>query len=325
MAGPWFGVQTIGEWTTLPERVLVSDGGRSVYARVEMKLEWEQEEPAALVDALSDPAKAEPSADRLVKLGPKAVAALVGEAREGATVLSRLWAISCLREIGDEAALEPLHRILKADQQKNLLRIAAAKAMLDISPDKSMGHLMPLANQPWGPSADLSTEITRQIAEKGSGAAGALLTVCFHSPDQQARMQAASILAAAAGDAAVRDAVIEALSFSEERAKAGVPWRGGPLFLPQASWSGEQPRRLTGALIHWLLWAEAKSDAEVQQQVRNNLWVAAQQAGVSVSNWQAPGIQWAQAFLKRYGGKAGEPSGRTGAEIIEQFRKVASP
>jgi hypothetical protein len=40
MAGPWFTVQKIGEWTRLKERVLVSNGARSAYATVEMKMDW---------------------------------------------------------------------------------------------------------------------------------------------------------------------------------------------------------------------------------------------------------------------------------------------
>lgn len=43
MAGPWFTVQKIGEWTKLKEPVLVSNGERSAYCAVEMKMTWAED------------------------------------------------------------------------------------------------------------------------------------------------------------------------------------------------------------------------------------------------------------------------------------------
>jgi hypothetical protein len=265
------------------------------------------------VAALSDPTKAEAAAQRLVAQGAAAVRPLIGEAREGKDVSSRLWAIACLREIGDEAALEPLEAILGDGKEKELLRVAAAKAMLDISPERGVARVLRRVASLTSPG--LASEVAKQVVGRGAAAYEALLDACFHDPDMQVRQTAASYLASFASDERMREAVIEALAYTSERAKSGVPWKGGPLFLPQAAWKPEQARRLSAALIHWMIWSEARSEAEAANQVRNNLWSVAQLAGIPVTNWQASGLEWARLFVRHTYGKGVDP-GKSRPELV---------
>ena len=51
------------------------------------------------------------------------------------------------------------------------------------------------------------------------------------------------------GGGVVRKVLYEAIKYSDERAKNGVPWDNGPLFLPQYRWTQEEALDMTRQLV----------------------------------------------------------------------------
>jgi hypothetical protein len=148
-----------------------------------------------------------------------------------------------------------------------------------------------------------------------------LVRVMRTAKNQNVRRQAAAYLGtrAAGGDAArVAAAIAEAYHF--DPAATGIPWEGGPLFIPGIAWQKDpaQARRLADHLIRWMLWCDRHGRAAEQRQLHNNLRSLnlARAAGYESPGWQvADTVVWLRSW--------GAVVGRDQLEAILAEQQVA--
>lgn len=132
-----------------------------------------------------------------------------------------------------------------------------------------------------------------------------LLKAMLTSSSQQVRQQSASFLGSK-GKGTAR-LVANALRYDKSATK--TPWAGGALYLPNATWSKENAKTLSGDLLRWMLWAEKKGDQQAMRIAANNLrsTVIASAAGYTVNNNSGAFYTteyWLGLWTKTYGSKA---------------------
>jgi hypothetical protein len=85
-----------------------------------------------------------------------------------------------------------------------------------------------------------------------------------------------------------------------ERAKAGIPWQGGALYLPRYQWSQAQAISMSRNLTCWLLSAEEAGKQDVAKQLLNNLRDLSWRTGMGFQQ-QASGYDWTRKLIEQAG------------------------
>ena len=316
----------------------------------------EPETLPAILDRLADPIQGEGCLDEAAALALENAAqrtqitkALVKQASSDIPLAGRGWTIAALAAIPGQDVDELLLEIQNDPNWPLLVRTWAAAARVDrcgsaaalIEKAALISHF-PALGRP------ISTRLIAKLREEGDRTSveqllaltirlpqlqaalapmilaqneAELVRVMRTAKDQNVRRQAAAYLGtrAAGGDAAgVAAAIAEAYHF--DPAASGIPWQGGPLFIPGIAWQKDpaQARQLADQLIRWMLWCDRHGRVAEQRQLHNNLRSLnlARAAGYESPGWQvADTIQWLRSW--------GAVVGRDQLEAILAEQQVA--
>lgn len=263
----------------------------------------------ALIKNLSDPEQAEGSAATLIAMGSAAVPLLQGEAVEGSDLSRRGWAIVCLADIGDNRAVDTL-KLINGDQQTpDLVKMWANAALLRIRGMETIRDL--LREHAKDPSRQAM--VSSVILGLRNGAVRPLVKLAVTGETQQDRMSATSWLGTLDGrlrGGIVRKVLLAELSYSKEQAEKGVPWQGGPLYLPRYQWTQAEALAMTRQFACWLIWAEQKGKEDVVNQLNNNLRDLSWRNDIGFRNG-GNGFSWTQALLTQAGRDAAAVNPKT--------------
>ena len=82
-----------------------------------------------------------------------------------------------------------------------------------------------------------------------------------------------------------------------------VPWVGGALFIPAATWTRGEARQLAGDLLSWMIFCDFKGMHDARNQVQNNLRSVglANTAGFEPIWRGAPTEQWLLNWGRAFG------------------------
>ena len=227
----------------------------------------QEKEITDLISQFTNAQKAAEAADALVKIGVKAVPSLLKESLEGKEMDSRSWSIACLGEIRDKSAIPTLTQIAIKGDEKELIRIFALKALLAFSDQESFEGILTVFGQGLI-QGDLYNEVVKQINESLN--VDTMIKIWLKGKNDTARSQAAGFLAGK-DSAANRVKVMDMLGYTDDNSKAGVPWKGGALWIPRINWTKEERFALVSSLIHWWYFSDKKTDRKVINQIRNNI------------------------------------------------------
>jgi hypothetical protein len=263
----------------------------------------------ALINDLSNPERAEVSAATLIAMGGAAVPLLQGEAVEGSDLSRRGWAIVCLADIGDKRAVNTLQLINKDKQTPDLVKMWANAALLRIRGMETIRDL--LRETAKDPSKQKM--VSSVILGMRAGAVRPLVKLAVTGETQQDRMSATSWLGALDGrlrGGIVRKVLLAELSYSKAQAEKGVPWQGGPLYLPRYRWTQAEALAMTRQLVCWLIWAEQKGKEDIVGQILNNLRDLSWRTGLGFRRG-GTGFTWAQSLLTQAGKDASAVNPKT--------------
>lgn len=250
---------------------------------------------AAIVDALSDPARSGPALEGLLRRSD-AKSALTEIARSRVDAVARGWAVVGLSRLPGSDVDDTLQQLAADAEPPMLVRTWAAAGWIGRSPDlaalsqrSALRYQMPALERPiqmkaesllQGASmrelilASADPNIAQMVAPVVISRAKVedLLPLVYTSPEDALRRQSAAFLASLGqrDQRAAAQGVLRALRFS----KTGpTPWAGGALYVPAIGWQGEDATQLTDALFRWWLrLAIVENDAAAAQQVYNNLY-----------------------------------------------------
>jgi hypothetical protein len=316
----------------------------------------EPETLPAILDRLADPIQGEACLDEAAALALENAAqrtqiteALAKQASSDIPLAGRGWTIAALAAIPGQDVDELLLEIQNDPNWPLLVRTWAAAARVDrcgsaaaLIEKATLISDFPALGRP------ISTRLIAKLQEEGDRTSvEKLLALTIRMPQLQAaltpmilaqseaelvrvmrtaknqnvRRQAAAYLGtrAAGGDAArVAAAIAEAYHF--DPAATGIPWEGGPLFIPGIAWQKDpaQARRLADHLIRWMLWCDRHGRAAEQRQLHNNLRSLnlARAAGYESPGWQvADTVVWLRSW--------GAVVGRDQLEAILAEQQVA--
>ncbi len=253
----------------------------------------------AAIDRLADAATSEAAAGELVALGPRAVPDLIGEAVEGGDLARRGWAVVCLAEIGHRSAVDSLVRLRDADGEPELLQLWASAALTKIRGAEEIRERLRAAQS----DPEAIPELTTLLLGLRGAAVRPLLEVALTSTAIAERQQAMSLLGSL--DLRLRGGVVrrsleEALRYTPERAATGVPWAGGPLFLPGYAWTPEEARRVSLDLCCWLADRERSGDSGSIPPLLNNLRDLSWRTSVGFQHLGGA-VYWTKAFVAHAG------------------------
>jgi hypothetical protein len=267
-----------------------------------------------LIKNLSDPERAEASAATLIAMGSAAVPLLQGEAVEGSDLNRRGWAIVCLADIGDKRAVKTLKLINDDKQTPDLVKMWANAALLRIRGMETIRDL--LRDHAQNPSKQAM--VSSVILGLRSGAVRPLVKLAVTGETQQDRMSATSWLGALDGrlrGGIVRKVLLAELSYSKDQAQKGVPWQGGPLYLPRYRWAPAEALAMTRQLVCWLIWAEQKGKTDIVRQIHNNLRDLSWRNGIGFRHG-GNGFTWTQSLLLKAGKDGTAVSQKTDANTL---------
>ncbi|MDA0841036.1 MAG: DUF2330 domain-containing protein [Planctomycetota bacterium] len=262
-----------------------------------------------LLKALSDSTKAEEAAASLIALGGEAVPALQGEAVEGQDYNRRGWAIVCLADIGDKRAVKTLQLIVDDGSAADLVKMWAGAALTRIRGAEAIRDL--LRDQAKDPSKQ--TMVASVLLGIRASVVRPLVELAVSGETQEDRQQATAWLGTLdgrLGGGIVRKVLTSALSYSGEKALQGVPWKGGPLYLPGYQWTQAEALEMSSHLVCWLLWCEQQGQKEVANQLLNNLRDLSWRNGLGFRQG-GDGLIWTKALLSRAGKDAEAVSEKT--------------
>lgn len=212
------------------------------------------------------------------------------------TQLERTWLNSALVKRAVELEdLEALTRRLAGDGALRRPLSAAWRRFL-ASTDTSLEALLRAIQ----PAPGLQQEILPSLLRWGPAA---FVDVLYRSDDQNVRRLAAGCLATMSrtDHTAVVKAVFGALHFDPTADE--VPWVGGPLFIPSATWTRGEARQLAGDLLSWMLFCDFTGKLDERNQVQNNLRSVglANTAGFEPIWGGAPTEQWLLHWGRAFG------------------------
>jgi hypothetical protein len=262
-----------------------------------------------LISALSDRKKAESAAANLIALGSVAIPALLGEAVEGKDMTRRGWAIVCLADIGDKQAVKTLKLIVDDKGSPDLVKMWAGAALTRIRGVEGIRDL--LRAQAQDPSKQKM--VASVILGMRSSVVRPLVQLAVSGETQQDRMQATAWLGTLDNrlrGGIVRKVLTSALSYSREKALKGVPWKGGPLYLPRYQWTQKEALTMTRHFVCWLIWCEQQGQKDVVRQLQNNLRDLSWRNGIGFRQG-GTGLTWTKALLTRAGRSADAVSDKT--------------
>ena len=262
-----------------------------------------------LITALSDSKKADEAAANLIARGSEVLPALLGEAVEGKDLTRRGWAIVCLADIGDKRAVKTLKLIVDDKASSDLVKMWAGAALTRIRGVEGIRDL--LRSQAKDPSKQKM--VASVILGMRASAVRPLVQLAVSGETQQDRMQATAWLGtldSRLGGGIVRKVLTSTLSYSHKKALRGVPWKGGPLYLPRYQWTQKEALAMTRHLVCWLIWCEQQGQKDVVQQVQNNLRDLSWRNGIGFRQG-GTGLKWTKALLTNDGKNANAVSDKT--------------
>jgi hypothetical protein len=261
----------------------------------------EPKKNAALVAELADAEKSQAALDELVSRKEAAVGDLIGAAVEAKDLTTRGWAIVGLSRVGGKAAEKTVKKLTDDVKQPQLVRTWAAAAQIEMASDletlvalAGLPQQFPAANRPYtmritalAASAKKSVgamillastnySLQPQLAEAILAAGeDPLARAMLADGNPSVRQMAAAYLGTLAqkngkaGNELVGGAVVRALAFKPDA--ASVPWKGGPLYLPNIGWDKTMGKQLAGQLIAWDVFVATRGDVPTHVQITNNL------------------------------------------------------
>lgn len=272
----------------------------------------EDPELVALVDRLLDSERAEAASAELIARGGAALPYLIDEALEGRTVASRGWAIVCLVDIGDEKALDVL-RVL-SDKETGLVKMWAGAGLTRL---RGVDGVRDLLQQQIKDPSQQPAVASLLLAMRGS-AVRPLVTIVLTSPDMNERRFATSYLGTLngrIGGGTVKAVFAEGLRYTPDKAKEGVPWAGGPLFLPGYVWTPTEARNTTIDLVCWLAHCEIYELGDIARQLNNNLRDLSWRNGIGLRH-SGTAAEWTKALLQVDGSDHGAITNDTDRDTL---------
>ncbi|MEM9940877.1 MAG: DUF2330 domain-containing protein [Planctomycetota bacterium] len=261
---------------------------------------------AQWIDDLQNSKTAKPAIENIVKFSKtsesdreRAIDNLISTAKTDENLPKRGWAIAALAQIGGTDVDEYLLDIHANSDQPKIVRTWAAAARVSMT--KSVNGLIEKANlvsqfpalgRPIGirlieklsgdskVDVEKVLEVTQKVPQLQQSLAPAILAfgapklvdVIYTAKNQNVRRSATSYLGALAQQGSQKEviqAVTEHLEF--DKTSMGVPWEGGPLFVPGIQWDKEAARELVGNLIRWYVWCDVNGKSQELRQIHNNI------------------------------------------------------
>lgn len=296
------------------------------------------------------------------EMGDRAMNELYSIALYSESMVERGWAVVCIQQIGSDRAKRALSFLQKRSDSP-LVQTWTAAARVNLSTDVEdvvYGHYLLPGTMKDGSSwrSVLDRPITIRLEEllaeedndtslrtlisyassypyllatiaksdRGQDSAE-LIRLMLTDKEQLVRRHAAGLLgstAAGGKDAAVAREVIAALECSNDA--TGVPWAGGPLFLPGIRWEQANLTELQGRLLSWWIWCEHNSwlsDATILKNNLSNLGaVAGENVYASLDSWLFDwGMKAGPDSLQRLIDEHADARRQT---IVDQLRLIAS-
>ncbi|MEM7390881.1 MAG: DUF2330 domain-containing protein [Verrucomicrobiota bacterium] len=267
-----------------------------------------------LLTALSEPETSETAAASLIAHGKDAVTRLIGEAVEGRDYNRRGWTIVCLADIGDKQAVDALRNIVKDVDSPALVKMWAGAALTRIRGAEAIVEL--LREQARDPSRQ--SAVAGLLLGMRTGAVRPLVDIALRGETTEDRQMATSWLGTLdqrLPGKVVKKVLLNELSYSAERARKGVPWAGGALFLPQSAWDRNDALSLSRHLLCWMLHAESRRKKDIARQLANNLRDLSWRNGLGLRQSQS-GLEWTRMLLQQAGLDPDAVSKKTAPETL---------
>lgn len=276
-----------------------------------------------LFERLSDADQAEITTACLIALGETVVPRLIEEATEAADLSRRGWAIVCLSDIGSKRALDPLRALMRDPGSPELVKLWSGAAVTRLQGREGIRDLV--VSQANGSAQ--AAEVAPVILGLRGAAVRPLVELTLESESVEVRRLATSYLGALdgrVGGGVVRAVLSEGLRYTPEKSEAGVPWDGGPLFLPGYAWTQDEAWNTTLDLVSWMVWAEQQERGDVVAPLVNNLRDLSWRNGVGFQ--QLPKAHaWVQLLATKRGGHSRAVTESTAPEtlflILELLRR----
>lgn len=167
-------------------------------------------------------------------------------------------------------------RVQRADSTEELLSLAP---LLPEFPALSRPILLQLERLPTGSfsvtdgltmaaaNAELQSVLLPMLQQQDGAA---VMAAMLRHPTVDGRRMAAGLLAnMAQGNPNVRQDILDGMAFLP--GATAVPWAGGPLYIPGASWNPSEARALVRSLVSWHVFCTQNNATAELQQINNNL------------------------------------------------------